>query len=904
MLRKYGEKRDFSRTAEPPPAPSRGGEGPLTFVVQKHAARRLHYDLRLEVDGALKSWSVPAGPSLDPAGKRLAVMVEDHPLDYASFEGIIPTGEYGAGQVIVWDAGDYSPDEENRLDFLDRARAQERVREGLAQGKLSIFLRGHKLKGSWTLVRMKRGQNDWLFIKHRDDFTDATRNILEEAASVASGLTIEDLKAGHQPIHTAVTSVRLPDIPGARREPFPASESPMLAASAAKPFSRPDWLFEPKLDGYRIIALVQAGSIRLLSRHGLDVTSKYAGIVADLRRQPAAQLVLDGEIIALDERGKLCFQCLQGYLESVGRAERQGKDVAAIIYYVFDLLHVDGYSLRDVPLVLRKRVLERVLQSSQQVRYLEHFEGDGTAIYKSAVEQGLEGVMAKRKDSVYTPGRRSADWLKIKSVQTDDFIIGGYTGGTGNRARTFGALLLGYYDNGRLVPAGHVGTGFDDRTLADLKKRLDAIRTEQSPFAVAPEVNAPATWVRPEMVAEVKFSEWTRDGRLRAPVFLRLRQDKPAGQVGRTGLVDNAIINTLSEQGPDAHPDSSVARLLEELKKPRSDLAVEVEGHTLNLTNLDKELWPPLGERPALTKRELLVYLVKASPHLLRHLRDRPLTLSRYPDGVQGEQFFQKHWSSPLPDFVAAVPLSEHSKKRREYLLCNNLATLLWLGQVADLEFHSWFSRISPGPDEETPTAPASGAEAADFLTHYPDFIVFDLDPYIYSGNEPPGAEPELSRQGFARTCEAALWLKETLDGLSLASFVKTSGRTGLHIYVPVLRQFDYHAVHSASRTICQFVLQRHPEMATTEWAVERRSGKVFFDYNQNLRGKTLVSVYSPRATPEATVSVPLRWDELGKVYPTDFTILNTPGRLAELGDLWENILQAKGDLKGLLGMR
>ncbi len=904
MLKEYRGKRDFNRTPEPGPAQPPEAEGPLTFVVQMHAARRLHYDFRLEVDGVLKSWSVPAGPSLNPDVKRLAVMVEDHPLDYASFEGVIPAGQYGAGQVIVWDEGDYSPDEEGKFYFAGRQKAQQQMREGLAQGKLSFHLRGHKLKGSWTLVRMKSGPEQWLLIKHRDDFASDTIDILGKSASVASGLTIEDIKSGRRSDSPPVSSAKLSKLPGVTQAPFPAIESPMLATSADAPFSRPDWLFEPKLDGYRVIAMVQDGKIRLLSRHGQDVTGKYSGIIEGLRRQPAAQLALDGEIIALDERGKLCFQCLQAYLETMNRANIQDHNITAIIYYVFDLLYLDGYSLHNVPLVLRKRSLERVLYPSKQVRFLEHFEGDGVAIYKSAVGQGLEGVIAKRKQSIYRPGQRSVDWLKIKSTQTDDFVIGGYTGGTGNRARTFGALLLGYYDDeGRLIPAGHVGTGFDDMTLSDLRKRLDALKTGQCPFATEPELNAPATWVRPEMVAEIKFSQWTWDGRLRAPVYMRLRDDKPAGQVRRTEPITITGDETSQTHSPEVLLDESLAGILDELKKPRDNFVIEVQGHKVTLSNLDKELWPRLNDRPAMTKRDLLIYLASVSPYLLEHLRDRPLTLSRYPGGIYGEHFFQKHWGSRLPEFVKTVRLSERSKKDGEYLLCNNLPALLWLGQAANIEFHSWFSSIRPAIGGEAHTEPADETEDLDALTDYPDFIVFDLDPYIYSGAESQGDEPQLNREGFARTCEAALWLKEILDKLSLEAFIKTSGRTGLHIYVPVVRQFNYHAVHSAAKTICTFVQQRHPKTVTTEWAVEKRSGKVFLDYNQNLRGKTLASVYSPRPAPEATVSAPLSWDELGKVYPTNFTISNMPDRLAKLGDLWANILKAKRDLKTLLDL-
>ncbi|MDD4858755.1 MAG: DNA ligase D [Dehalococcoidales bacterium] len=894
MLKEYQEKRDFRLTGEPPPVKVSRREGPLIFVIQKHAARRLHYDLRLELDGVLKSWSVPEGPSLAPAVKRLAVMVEDHPLDYASFEGVIPQGEYGAGQVIVWDAGDYSPDEGGNLTFNDRAQSEERIRQGLAQGKISFLLRGQKLRGSWTLVKMKNQPNNWLLIKHKDNSANDSRNVLEDGISVQSGMTIEDLKAGKQPPSRANARFSLASLPKAKQASFPATNHPMLAGSADAPFTSPEWLFEPKLDGYRIIAVGNNGKVRLLSRNSVDVTAKYKDVAASLQTQPAAQIIIDGELIAFDKQGKLCFQCLQGYLDAMKRSDRSGLEIGAVIYYAFDLLYLDGYDFRNVPLEERKRLLRRILLATPNLRYLEHFEGDGKKIYQAAVKQGLEGIIAKRKESVYQSGKRSPDWLKIKSMRTDDFVIGGYTRGEGARARSFGALILGYYDgNGKLHPAGQVGSGFDDYLLAELRKRLDTLATNTNPFAETPEINASATWVRPELVAEVKFSEWTRDNRLRTPVFLRLREDKPATEVRlshETIVSPGKLIGT----DPPNRSNNMVDGILVQLQNPRLNLTLDVEGNKVSVTNLDKQLWPQTGKRRPLTKRDLLVYLTRVSRYLLPHLRDRPLTLSRYPHGIDGEHFFQKHWGYAVPDFVATVPLSEHHEKRQEYLLCNNLAALLWLGQAADIELHTWFSRITAASADEP-------VEAAADMTRYPDFIIFDIDPYIYSGKEAQGAEPELNREAFTRTCEAALWLKETLDSLSLAAFVKTSGRTGLHLHVPVIRQLDYHAVHAAARTICEYVLKRHPKEVTIDWAVEKRAGKVFLDYNQNARGKTLASVYSPRPSPAATVSTPLRWDELGKVYPTDFTILNMPERLSKLGDLWKEMDGSKRDLKAIL---
>ncbi len=913
MLEKYREKRDFGRTPEPPPEEPGGDEGPLTFVVQKHAARQLHYDFRLEVDGVLKSWPVPKGPSLNPKDKRLAMMVEDHPLEYATFEGVIPRGEYGGGQVIVWDAGTYSPDEDGRFSFDDREEANQRMREGLTKGKLSFFLRGQKLKGSWTLVKTRRGDNEWLLIKHHDRFEDSERDILEEDASVLSGLTIEDLKAGRLPDSTRRQALLKPaDLREAKRSPFPASIAPMLATLTEHPFSSPDWLFEPKLDGVRAIALIGQGvkgskgqRVRLLSRRGLDSTRQYPALAGELAQQVEPEIVLDGEIVALDANGVPSFQRLQQRLNLARDTDiRRAESQIPVYYYVFDVLYAAGHDLRGASLTERGSLLRRLLLPTDHVLLVEQFEEDGEAAYQAAIEHGLEGVIAKRRESVYESGKRSRQWLKIKGTQEEEFVVGGYTRGAGGRAETFGALLLGYCgDDGRLEYVGHVGTGFDEPTLADLKRRLEAIRTAECPFIEAPPLNAPTTWVRPELVAQVKFAQWTEDNRLRAPSFVGLREDKPPGDVRRPQVAP-APAEPSGRAGPAAR--TVVEDVLERLNGRADKLVIKVDGHRISLTNLDKELWPPLDGHRALTKRDLLVYLARVSPYLLQHMRDRPITLTRYPDGIYGQHFYQKHWEAPLPEFVDTVRLySEHNEGDQEYLICNNLPTLLWLGQLADIELHTWYSRVSPEPDgHHLSSVFTGGAENIDqSLLNHPDFIVFDLDPYIYSGKEAKGAEPELNRKAFLKTCDVAYWLKEILDSLSLSSFVKTTGRTGLHIYVPIVRQLDYDSVRAASETIGRFIVRSHHKDVTMEWSVPKRTGKVFFDHNQNSRGKTLASVYSPRPSPQAAVSMPLRWDELRDVYPTDFTILTAPERLARVGDLWARILDAKHDLKALLEM-
>ena len=909
-LGEYRRKRDFAHTPEPSAEVKSNDGGPLTFVVQKHHASRLHYDLRLEVDGVLKSWPVPKGPSLDPDARRLAVMTEDHPLDYASFEGVIPKGQYGAGEVIVWDHGTYSPDEGGVISFHDREQAEQRMRDGLVAGKLSVQLRGSKLKGSWALVKTKQSAESWLLIKHRDEAADAGRDIVEEDASVISGLTIAELKAGRLPDRTREsTPVRPVDLPGVKRARFPGTVKPMQATLSEGAFSNPQWLFEPKLDGIRAIASTRNGETELRSRTGRAMTEQYPSLIEELARQPAHSLVLDGEIVALDGRGVPSFEALQQRMNLLRGAEIQQAEAAVpVVYFVFDLLYLDGYDLRGVPLRHRKELLARVLLPCSRVQRVQHFDGEGEQAFEASVRLGLEGLVAKRLDGVYESGKRSRRWLKLKARRADEFVVCGFSAGNGARAHSFGALVLGTHDGeGRLVPVGRVGTGFDDRTLAEFRARLDRITRKTSPLAFEPaEGTSGVTWVRPQLVVEVQFANWTSDGHLRAPVFVRLRDDKPAADVRRAAV--GAPPEAASEEPrPAAGLEDEVRRVLDQLDDERKTLTLAVEGHELKLTNLDKVMWPAvrIGRRRqrALTKRDLLVYLATVSVLLLPHLRDRPLTLTRYPNGIEGHFFYQKRYEHAA-DFVETFrAYSDTDKGDQQYMVCNNLATLLWLGQVADLALHTSLARIRPEPDGSHLSAQFTGSkrwiEAS--LLNYPDFALFDLDPYMYSGTEAQGEEPELNRKAFRKTAEVAMWLKELLDSASLSSFVKTSGATGLHIYVPVLRHFDYGVIRSIAETLGGFLVQAHPRDVTMEWSVEKRTGKVFFDANQNVRIKNLAAVYSPRAKPGAPVSMPLRWDELSEVYPTDFTILTAPARIEQLGDLWAGILDAKHDLQALL---
>ncbi len=865
-LREYSAKRSFGATPEPPPETGAPAGGPRRFVIQQHRARAMHYDLRLECDGVLKSWAVPKGPSLDPADKRLAMQTEDHPYDYATFEGVIPAGQYGAGEMIVWDCGLYSPDEGGKTSYHDRAEAQGRVRAELERGKLSFFLRGEKVKGSFALVRTRQ-KNSWLLIKHKDRFV-AKAALSERNRSVLSGLTVEDLKK--LPVQR-MPAERMPVarlVPAGKSEPLPESLAPMQAELADAVFNDPAWMWEPKLDGYRALAFIGPSGVQLRSRRGLDLSADFPRLAAELAGQ-AGHMILDGEIVAFDAAGKPSFNALQN------RAPQT-------VFYCFDLLHFEGIGLRKTPYEDRRRYLAQCLLPSPLVQ-LVHAQEDGIALREAALASGMEGVVGKRKASPYEPGRRSQSWLKVKATNSADFVVGGYTTGKGSRA-PLGALLVGYWQGSELRYASHVGSGFDDATLAQAQRVLEPLRAKVSPFAEQPELNAPATWVRPEVVAEVKFHSWTADGRLRAPVFLRLRDDLDARQIRKED-----------------------DELLAQLDTKKAAFTLEVGEHRIRLTHLDRVYWPadPALEQPALTKRDLLRYFAQVAPCILPHLADRPLTMIRMPDGIHGQRFFQKHWEQERPAFVETITVfSGHKDESHDYLLCNNLPTLLWLAQAGTLEFHVWHSRAKTGADAAGKgTDYASSLEALErSVLNYPDYVLFDIDPYIYSGKEAPGAEPELNTAAFEKGKEVAFRLRELLHGMGLEAIVKTSGKTGLHVFVPVRRTLDFEAARSVSETIGRHLMRQHPKDITLEWSVPKRTGKIFMDYNMNVRGKTLNVAYSPRGAPGAPVSMPLTWEELAKAHPLDFRITNAAERLARSGDVWREALKRKQSLEKALG--
>jgi bifunctional non-homologous end joining protein LigD len=909
-LDRYAAKRSFPNTPEPTAKVGGVRQGPLLFVVQKHAARRLHYDFRLELDGVLKSWAVPKGPSLVVTEKRMAVEVEDHPFDYASFEGIIPSKQYGAGKVIVWDCGVYSPDEDQHYSFGNRDEAEARVRQGLAEGKLSVFLRGEKLKGSFALVRT-RTDKQWLLIKHKDRFANSD-DLLARSRSVLSGVTVEDIS----PANTAARMEAASLVLSGSAETLPTELSPMLAETDAAPRSNPEWLYEPKLDGYRVIAFVQDTNVRLQSRRGIDLTAVFPEITADLALPANSQMVLDGEIVALDTNGRPSFNALQNRVQlktssDIAKAQR----AAPAVLVCFDLLHFGGVNVRGAPYVDRRRYLSQCLLPSTHIQ-LVHVAANAEQLYAAATASGFEGIVAKRKNSLYQPGKRSGAWLKIKTTQTAEFVVGGYTKGKGER-EPMGALLLGYWNGGKLHYAGHVGSGLTSNTIDDLGQRTAELARKQPAFVEKVPLHRPTKWLEPELVAEVTFQDWTPDGLLRAPVFIRLRddiepQDVTGGPPGPPGEANSAPRKGASRgkkipTTPLVTPANEIEAVVRQLDNTSARVDLAVAGTRIRLTNLDRIYWPadPGARQPPVTKRDLIRYLARVSRFMLPHLENRPLTMIRMPEGIHGERFFQKHWDHALPDFVATVNVfSDHKDEKHRYILANNLPTLLWLGQNGTLEFHIWHSRAQLAPDSLSQSADYSTSLEAlkDSVLNYPDYLVFDIDPYIYSGKEGKGAEPELNARGFAVGRRVAFWLRALLRQMSLDALVKTSGKTGLHVFVPIDRTVTFEAARHICETVGRHLLKAHPREITLEWAIEKRTDKIFIDYNMNVRGKTLNVAYSPRGLPGAPVSMPLTWEELEAAEVMDFTMANVPARLEKTADRWQDALMSKYSLSRVLG--
>ena len=845
-LEEYKRKRHFDRTPEPPPE-TRNERGDGTFVVQKHAARRLHYDFRLAVGGVLKSWAVPKGPSLNPADKRLAVQTENHPMDYEGFEGIIPQGSYGAGTVMVWDRGTFSV--EGNLD----------AHRQIDRGEIKFNLVGEKLRGSFALVKMKRSEkgNEWLMIKHADAAVDPAWNIDEHDGSVITGRTLEEI-AEQLPPKRNPDPIRPQEAQGSRKAAMPTRVQPMLATLIDRPISDREWLFEIKWDGVRVLAWVVDGKVTLRARAGSDITQTYPELSSLAQHVSAKQAILDGEIVVLDGRGHSDFEKLQGRMH-VRAPSAQLVAKAPAIYYVFDLLYCDGYDLRGTPLAERKELLRRILRPDAQIRFSDHQTEHGKELFDLARREGLEGVVGKRADSFYTSGR-SGDWVKVKATKTLDAVVGGWTAPRAGRAH-FGSLLLGLYDGKKLRFIGHVGSGFDDETLRMIASDLKRHEVEKCPFDAEPETNEKAFWTKPEMVVRVRFTGWTDEQRLRHPVFLAVREDASATDCRwETEVAADPI--PAATRAP-----SIVGRVLRQKLQIENELfggkeesvTIELDGKQLKLSNLNKIYFPESG----ITKRELLAYYYRIADHILPFLKDRPLVMRRYPDGIKGQAFFQKDVRNSVPEWLETVAVpSEGKQEIVHYALANDRASLLLLTGLGCIDHNPWSSR-------------------RDDLDH-PDYFFFDLDP------------SEGTEFRVVTTVAKALYGK--LVDLGIKAFLKTSGATGFHIYVPVHRGYTYEQLRTFAEIVARLAMAKTPNLVTNERIVAKRpAGRVLIDVQQNALGRPLAAPYSVRAFAKAPVSAPVLAQELrANLLPERFNLRAISSRLEEKGDLWADFFESR----------
>ncbi|RWO63208.1 DNA ligase D [Mesorhizobium sp.] len=837
-LETYRKKRNFSVTPEP-----QGRRAPRTgnsFVIQKHDATRLHYDFRLEMDGVLKSWAVTKGPSLIPGEKRLAVHVEDHPLEYGNFEGTIPKGEYGGGTVLLWDRGTWTP-------IGDAHR-------GYAKGHLDFELHGEKLGGRWHLVRMagkpREKRENWLLIKGDDDAarTERDPDILDERPeSVATGRKIDDV-AGEEPgwssktgrirrrrggstrpapAEEAPATVSVPEpskIKGAKKAALPDFVEPTLATLVSSAPSGERWLHEIKFDGYRLQARIEAGRVKLLTRSGLDWTKKFGkAVVSALADIPVGTALIDGELVVETSAGASDFSALQADL-SEGRSDR-------FHFYVFDLLHLDGYDLRDVALIKRKELLEKIIGSNSGIiSYSGHFEEDGVLVLRHACRLSLEGIVSKLRDAPYRAGR-SKNWVKSKCSARQEFVVAGFIPSTTSR-KAIGSLVLGVYDHGKLHHVGRVGTGYTAAVAESLFKKLERMRLPSSPFdeRLSAEEARQVRYVRPDLVAEVEFRAWTADGNLRHASFRGLREDKPAKEIVRET------------------PKTSKA-------------APQPQRRTVKLTHPDRLYWPDEG----VTKEGLADYYAEVWRYVSPYIVGRALALVRCPNGISGEQFFQKHaWKGLNPNIVLVHDPKDPPDER--LISINDLDGLIGLVQSASLEIHPWGSTVS---DWERP-----------------DTIIMDLDPG-------EGVSWEAVIEGAVET-------RDRLKDAGLVPFIKTSGGKGLHVVAPLKPKAEWPAVKAFTKAIADSMAADSPNRYVSTITKSKRRGKILVDYLRNQRGATAVAAYSTRARPGAAVSMPLAWDELGPgIGPAYFTVENTPTRLASLSsDPWQDFRAAAAPIE------
>lgn len=883
----YKKKRKFQESPEP-----KGGKPSgdlLRFVIQKHKTSSLHYDLRLEMGGVLKSWAVPKGPSLNPVEKRLAMRVEDHPYDYKDFEGTIPKGNYGAGTVIIWDEGTYEP-----VGTFGKKSVQEKaLLKQLGEGSLKFTLQGKKLKGEFALVKTKgMGENAWLLIKHRDRFA-GEEDITQKDKSVVSRKTLEKVaaaikrvtkgKTGTMPASGKAGKAQLEEqvnpkatdgpsegvgiaaiLRRAKKSSFPTLLSPMLATLVDDVYDDPGWEYEVKWDGYRALAFMHGQKTTLRSRNGNAFDDKFYPVF-DALKAWGIHAVVDGEIVAVNEEGIASFSRLQNW--------NSGAD-GDLLYYVFDLLWYKGKDLKDTPLKDRKSLLQTLIPDDGIIRSGFSIKEKGAEFLDAATKLGLEGIVAKRSDSLYYPGERSKDWLKVKIQQRQEVVICGYTKNAGT-SRLFSSLLLGVYKGGELQYAGKVGTGFKQREQAEMLALFNPLVRKTSPFAATPAYNkpsrfrpnptyAPAIWLKPQLVCEVGFTDVTEGGVFRHPVFVAMREDKDAREVTRdkgVRVADAHGKGATSLTNGQARAKGRGSTFLHPQEKTQ---VKKIGGIELKFTNLDKVYWPDEGY----TKRDVLDYYQQVSKYILPYLKGRPQSLNRFPNGIEGQSFYQKDVTGKVPDWVEKHPYKAEGERRtKHYMLCNNEAALLYMANLGAIEMNPWSSTIlKPGK---------------------PDWCILDIDPD--KGNT------------FEQVIEAARTIHDLLEELKFPSCCKTSGSTGLHIYIPLGARYGY----EQSQLFAKWIAARADEVlgfTSIERRTDSRKGRVYLDYLQNRPAATLAAPYSLRPRPGATVSMPLHWDEVKKgLQVKDFTIKNALERVKAEGDLFKPVLHKGIDLKKIL---
>lgn len=838
-LNEYHSKRNFQDTPEPKGKTKRK-KGELRFVVQRHAASRLHYDFRLEMDGVLKSWAVPKGPSLYPDDKRLAMMVEDHPFEYRTFEGTIPKGNYGAGEVEIWDEGTYEAIHSTQGKTDDKVLLEE-----LKEGSLKIRLQGKKLKGEFALVKIKNPKDDnaWLLIKHKDKFAvqeayDAEEHTAKNSkvtaylASKKSGKTTKKSTSKEKEEKVSVKRFKNYASAISGEKKLKGFVKPMLCKIGKEAFNDKEWAFEIKWDGYRAIADLTKDEIQLYSRNGLDYSKKFKKITNALKLQEHT-MILDGEIVAYDEKGKPNFQWLQRIGDNPN---------LAMIYQVFDLLWLNGHSTKGLTYLQRKELLKDALSENEIIQYHDHVLEKGKEFFKLADEMNLEGIIAKKTDSVYSEALRSSEWLKIKRQQTDEVLICGFTEPKGSRSY-FGSLILGKYLDGELVFVGHSGTGFSDVALKALYQEMKPLIRKTSPFPYVPKTNAKPTWVKPELVAEIKFTEITKDHMYRHPVFLRLREDKDKEEVDFKSQK-----NTKSTSKKTTKSTSTVSSFKEEVRK--------IGKHNVSLTNQSKIYYPD----DEITKGDVVEFYQSISQYILPHIKNRAQSLNRFPNGIDGMSFYHKDAGENVPDWVQVEKVySESSDKTIHYIVCNDKATMAYLNNLGCIEFNVWTSQT--------------------YKEEYPDYLVLDLDPS--------------PKNTFEDVVETAKAVKTVLDKAKITGYPKTSGSTGIHVYIPMGAKYTFEQVKHFGHLLMQHVQELLPDLTTLERSLQKRAkNKIYLDYLQNRRGQTLASVYSLRPKEGAPISMPLEWKEVKKgLHPTDFTLQNALKRLEKKGDLFQPVL-------------